>query len=50
MTTEEIEAKIQKNRDEINELLFKDWPLDLIYIRIRMITSQNERLIKKLKQ
>lgn len=44
-----IKAKIDKNRDEINYWLNGDYPLDVVYMRIRMLSSQNERLIKQLK-
>lgn len=46
---EKIKAKIDKNRDEINYWLNGDYPLDVVYMRIRMLSSQNERLIKQLK-
>lgn len=50
MKTADIKYKIDKNREEINNILFKDWPLDLIYIRIKMLSGQNERLILKPKE
>lgn len=46
---EKIKVKIDKNRDEINYWLNGDYPLDVVYMRIRMLSSQNERLIKQLK-
>lgn len=48
MTNQEIQKEIDKNREEINNLLSKDLPLDLLYIRIRMLSALNERLIKRL--
>jgi len=48
MSKEQIQQKIDKNREEINNLLHKDLPLDFIYMRINMITAQNESLIQKL--
>lgn len=45
---EKIKAKIDKNRDEINYWLNGDYPLDVVYMRIRMLSAQNERLIKQL--
>lgn len=48
MTDEEIQLKIDKNRDEINKILHMDWPLELVYVRIRMLSAQNEKLIEKL--
>jgi len=45
-TKESIQKQISKNRDEIEMLLHKNIPLDLLYIRIRMLSSQNEKLIK----
>lgn len=44
-----IREKIDKNREEINNLLNADLPLDIIYTRIRMLASQNERLLENLK-
>lgn len=48
MTKEEIQTKIDKNRDEINSLLSVDLPLDIIYFNVRRLTRINERLIKQL--
>lgn len=40
-----IEQRINKNRDEIDKLLHSNLPLDLIYIRIRMLAADNETLL-----
>lgn len=45
---ESIQSRIDKNRDEIDRLLSKNIPLDLLYIRVNMLKDQNEELIKKL--
>jgi len=44
-----LQERIDKNRDEINRWLNTDCPLDLVYMRIRMLSAQNERLISQLK-
>lgn len=44
-----LQKKIDKNRDEIDKWLNGDYPLDLVYMRIRMLSAQNERLISQLK-
>lgn len=44
----EIQAKIDKNRNEIDSFLHVDLPLDIIYFNIRRLTASNERLIKQL--
>lgn len=46
---EKIESRIDGNREEIHRLLEKDVPLELLYLRIKMLSSQNEKLIEKLK-
>lgn len=46
----DIEKRIAKNRDEIDNLLSNDYPLEFVYIRIRMLSAQNERLISKLNE
>lgn len=46
---EEINSKIENNREEINNLLLSDFPLELMYMRIKMLSCINERLIEKLK-
>ena len=43
----QLEKQIERNREEINSLLHKDIPLDLLYMRIRMLSAQNEKLIQK---
>lgn len=48
MTKEQIQEKINKNREQINELLYSDFPLELLYIRVNMLTAQNLILIEKL--
>lgn len=48
MNQEQIMQRIEKNREEINNILFQEWPLDLIYMRIEMLSAQNEQLIEKL--
>lgn len=42
-----IEQRINKNRDEINMWLNGDYPLELVYIRVRMLSVQNEKLTKQ---
>ena len=44
-----LRKRIDKNRDEIDKWLNGDYPLDLVYMRIRMLSAQNERLISQLK-
>jgi hypothetical protein len=44
-----LENRINKNREEIDKWLNGDYPLNLVYMRIRMLTAQNERLISQLK-
>ena len=46
---EALRKRIDKNRDEIDKWLNGDYPLDLVYMRIRMLSAQNERLISQLK-
>jgi hypothetical protein len=43
-----IEDKISKNRDEINNFLSIDLPLEIVYFNIRRLSASNERLIKQL--
>ena len=45
---EEIKKKIERNREQINNLLNSDLPPDILYINIRMLAYNNEQLIKKL--
>ena len=49
VSQQEIQKRIDKNRDEIEQWLNGDYPLELVYMRIRMLSAQNERLITKLK-
>ena len=44
-----LRKRLEKNRDEIESWLNKDCPLELVYMRIRMLTAQNERIISQLK-
>lgn len=44
-----LRKRIDKNRDEIDKWLNGDYPLDLVYMRIRMLSDQNDRLISQLK-
>ena len=48
MNKEQIQQKIDKNREEIHKLLYSDFPLELLYIRVNMLTAQNLILIEKL--
>ncbi len=48
-TSTTIIERIDKNRDEIDKWLNGDYPLGLVYMRIRMLSAQNERLISQLK-
>jgi hypothetical protein len=41
--------QIEKNRTEIDKWLNGDYPLELIYMRIEMLSEQNKRLISRLK-
>jgi len=45
----DLEKQIERNRDEINSLSHKNIPLDLLYMRVRMLSAQNEKLIQKIK-
>lgn len=44
-----LQRRIDKNRDEIDKWLNGDYPLDLVYMRIKMLSAENERLISQLK-
>jgi hypothetical protein len=44
----DIQKRIDKNRDEIDKWLNGDYPIGLVYIRIRMLSAQNKMLIDKL--
>jgi len=48
MEEQEIKAKIEKNREEIDRFLHVDLPLDIIYFNIRRLSASNERLLKQL--
>ena len=43
-----IQKRIDKNRDEIEYWLNGNFPLDIVYMRINMLSSQNQRLVEKL--
>ena len=47
---DKIKLRIEKNRDEINSLLHRDIPLDLLYYNIRRLNASNERLISLLSE
>lgn len=49
LSNEEISKKIDKNREEIHKWLSGDYPLNIVYMRVRMLSYQNERLISQLK-
>jgi len=44
----DIQKRIDKNRDDIHKILNRNLPLDLVYMRIRMLSAQNKMLIDKL--
>ena len=44
-----LRKQIDKNRTEIDKWLNGDYPLELIYMRIEMLSEQNKRLISRLK-
>lgn len=46
---EKLEKKIDKNREEINHWLHKDVDLSFLYMRINMLSAQNESWIKRIK-
>ena len=46
---DDLRKRIDKNREEINKWLNGDYPLDIVYMRIRMLSAQNESLISRLK-
>ena len=47
MTILEIDKAIENNRDEINNYLLSELPLDIIYFNVRILAARNEELIKK---
>lgn len=50
LTTDQLRKSIDRNREEIDALLHSETlPLDFIYARIRMLKSQNERFIERIK-
>lgn len=49
MEIEEMQKKIDRNRDIIERFLSVDLPIDIIYLNIRTLAKQNERLIEKIK-
>lgn len=44
-----LQNRIDKNRNEIDKWLNGDYPLEIIYMRIKMLSAQNEKLISQLK-
>ena len=44
----EKEKQIEANRNSISKFLECDLPLDIIYHNIRILSRQNERLIKEI--
>ncbi len=50
LSQSDLHKKIDKNRDEINKWLSGNYPLDVVYMRIRMLSAQNDRLISQLKK
>ena len=44
-----LRKQIDKNRAEIDMWLNGDYPLELVYMRIEMLSEQNKRLISRLK-
>ena len=48
MDKDQLTKKVEQNRDEINKLLNSDIDLSILYARIRMLSGQNERLIKQM--
>lgn len=49
MTPQEIRKRIDRNREEINKILHTDLPPKLMNMRVKILASQNERLLDKLK-
>ncbi len=49
LSDSELREKIDKNRDEIHKWLSGNYPLDVVYMRIRMLSAQNDKLISQLK-
>lgn len=48
MNKEEIQVRIDTNRDKINDLL-SHHDLEFVYMMTRFLAAQNEQLLKKLK-
>ena len=46
MDPESIQKRIDKNRDEIEYWLNGNFPLDIVYMRINILSSQNKKLVK----
>jgi hypothetical protein len=44
-----LRKQIDKNTAEIDMWLNGDYPLELVYMRIEMLSEQNKRLISRLK-
>jgi len=47
-SAQEVRELVEKNRDEINNLLTSDLPIGLIYFNIRKLTARNERLLNSI--
>ncbi len=45
-----LQKRMDKNRAEIDYLLHKDLPLDFIYMRINMLSSQNKSIIDRIEK
>lgn len=47
---EKLQKQLDKNREEIDRLLESNMPLELLYIRIRMLTALNKNLIARISE
>ena len=43
-----LEKKVSENREEIERVLHSNLPLEIVYLRINILKSQNEHLIKRI--
>jgi len=48
MTNEQIERKVNDNRDMIQKLLSSDLPINIIHDTIKLLALRNERLLNQL--